>query len=288
MTCRDEVLACANNIVQRKGKNEFSLGEILAYMKSTGTKYKESTIRTHVTARMCSNAPKHHASKYHDFERISHGLYRLTSQEDSLNIPAFSEIEKGYHEYQAREKRDAMYKIATFLIQYFWGNSSKMADSLGVLLYTWNQAFYRYGLLDFEKLEWCITRNQSSLENFRQRTILSYSIVDNKEIELLFGEFLSALQISDGKNAGRKSPVSASKALHLLAPSFFPLWDYEIARIYGCNYASNPEKKFIIFMGKMRSIASYLDPIVDAQKIGKTLLKLIDEYNYSKYTKGWI
>ena len=77
MTCRDEILACANQVVQRKGVNEFSLKEIIDCMKSTGTSYKESTIRTHVTSRMCANAPKHHATRYDDFERISHGIYKL-------------------------------------------------------------------------------------------------------------------------------------------------------------------------------------------------------------------
>jgi len=77
MTCRDEILACANRIVQQKGINEFSLREIIDCMEAAGTKYKESTIRTHVTSRMCANAPKHHATKFNDFERISHGIYRL-------------------------------------------------------------------------------------------------------------------------------------------------------------------------------------------------------------------
>jgi len=77
MTCRDEILACANRIIQQKGINEFSLKEIIACMEAVGTKYKESTIRTHVTSRMCANAPKHHATKYNDFERPYHGIYRL-------------------------------------------------------------------------------------------------------------------------------------------------------------------------------------------------------------------
>ena len=80
MTCRDEILTCANKIIQRSGINEFSLQEIIVFMKSIGTNYKEGTIRTHVTSRMCANAPKHHAVKYDDFERISHGLYKLKNR----------------------------------------------------------------------------------------------------------------------------------------------------------------------------------------------------------------
>jgi hypothetical protein len=77
MTCRDEILSTARCIVSRKGINEFTIGEIVSEMNVLGTKYKESTIRTHITSRMCSNAPVHHAVKYSDFFRIAHGQYRL-------------------------------------------------------------------------------------------------------------------------------------------------------------------------------------------------------------------
>lgn len=77
MTCRDEVLTCAHQIVERKGVNEFTIMNILDCMEAKGSEYRESTIRTHVTSRMCANAPQHHAVKFDDFERIGHGLYQL-------------------------------------------------------------------------------------------------------------------------------------------------------------------------------------------------------------------
>jgi len=80
MTCRDEVLDCARLIVTQKGENRFTIQEILRCMRARGTRYKESTIRTHVTSRMCSDAPKHHAVKYDDFERIGEGVYSLRNQ----------------------------------------------------------------------------------------------------------------------------------------------------------------------------------------------------------------
>lgn len=51
------------------------------------------------------------------------------------------EFKKGYKEYQKHEQREATYKVANFLVEHFWGNPEKMADGLGVLLLTWNQAF---------------------------------------------------------------------------------------------------------------------------------------------------
>jgi len=69
------------------------------------------------------------------------------------NPPTPSQFKKGYLAFQRREKRDSMSKTATFLIDHFWGKPAEMADSLGVLLLTWNQAFYRYDIFDFGKLE---------------------------------------------------------------------------------------------------------------------------------------
>jgi len=200
-----------------------------------------------------------------------------------MSTPSKKEFIKGINEFEKREKRDAMYKIATFLIEHFWNNSSRMADSLGVLLLTWNQAFYRYGSFDFDILEKCIEKNLKILQKFREMSITDLSEADEKEIENLFNEFMDALQIVSDK---RKSPVAVAKALHLLAPNFFPLWDKEIARAYGCNYNNNPAKKYISFCKKIRSLAEKVQNY--KKHPDKTLLKLIDEYNYSKYTKKWI
>ena len=77
MTCRDEILICANRIVAERGSNDFTIDDILTCMRAHGTAYTESTIRTHITSRMCRNAPKHHGTTYDDLERVDRGVYRL-------------------------------------------------------------------------------------------------------------------------------------------------------------------------------------------------------------------
>lgn len=205
-----------------------------------------------------------------------------------MKIPSPDELRQGYQEFQRREKRDAMYKTASFLVAHFWGKPAEMADSLGVLLLTWNQAFYRYGSFDFDRLEKCIRENMPLLEKYRTRSILSYSSNDDKDVSLLFQEFLISLEIADGSKAGTQSPVATAKALHLLAPDYFPLWDDKIARAYGCHYSYNPVAKYLAFIKLCKQIAATLQPAMDGQDTGKTLIKLIDEYNYAKYTKGWV
>lgn len=284
-----------------------------------------------------------------------------------MNVPNSEEFLKGCEEFEKHEKRDAMYRVATFLVSHFWGKPSDMADGLGVLLLTWNQAFYRYGIFDFDKLEECIADKSQKIESFRDRDISILSSTDEDEIKDLFAKFLEALQIdtirfSDKnkkretkrdlenflrkidvvyKNSDnletlyssiknnqeikkavrfiskeesnskkdyieikisklkrkevktleslgliRRSPVSVTKTLHLLAPNFFPLWDEKIARAYGCYYNENPAEKYVSFCKVVETIADKVKDYIE--RSDKSILKLIDEYNHSKYTQGWI
>lgn len=74
--CRGEVLAAAEYL-QSAGNTDFTLDDIVRYMTQRGSKYAESTIRTHVVSVMCVNAPVNHSPKYADLERVAHGRYRL-------------------------------------------------------------------------------------------------------------------------------------------------------------------------------------------------------------------
>lgn len=79
MACREEILDCVTKLVNQRGINQFTVEEVVKIMADNETRYKVSTIRTHITSRMCKNAPQNHQVKYQDFERIDHGLYRLIS-----------------------------------------------------------------------------------------------------------------------------------------------------------------------------------------------------------------
>lgn len=75
-TCRDEILEVANSLV-KDGNGSFTIVQVISEMRRRGSRYAESTIRTHVTSFMCSNAPENHSTTYQDFERIDRGLYRI-------------------------------------------------------------------------------------------------------------------------------------------------------------------------------------------------------------------
>ena len=76
-TCRDEILECAQTVMRHSGLDHFTIPEIIGCMEKRGSRYAESTIRTHVVSRMCANAPDNHAVTYRDLERTDRGEYRL-------------------------------------------------------------------------------------------------------------------------------------------------------------------------------------------------------------------
>ena len=218
----------------------------------------------------------------------------------------YKQLLEGSRAFVEKEKRDAMYKVATYLVSEFWGKPRDITDGLGVLLLTWNQALYRYGSFDFELLEKCLNENMGKLQQLRERDIFSYNDKDANITKGLFDSLLEALQ--DPK--GRKSPVAVSKALHLMAPKFFPLWDNDISKAYGCHwyYSEAAADKYLEFMGKMRTLAeNILQNFIDTEggtretaikticercsrnmPFTKSLLKIIDEFNYSRYSKNWV
>jgi len=82
-------------------------------------------------------------------------------------------------------------------------------------------------------------------------------------------------------------PVGAAKALHLLAPGLFPLWDRAIADAYCLTLGqagSNGDRywRFMLIAKQQCLELSWQEPGC------KNPLKSIDEYNYCKHTKGWL
>jgi hypothetical protein len=76
MTARDEILNALPRLRARLGRDDFTPAEMIDELRRAGSGYSDSTIRTHVTSRMCSNAADNHAVVYDDLERIDHGHYR--------------------------------------------------------------------------------------------------------------------------------------------------------------------------------------------------------------------
>ncbi len=77
LTVRAEILAAVTALSARTADGTFTPREVIDELHRRGTRYADSTIRTHVVSVMCDNAPKHHGRTYDDLERVGVGRYRL-------------------------------------------------------------------------------------------------------------------------------------------------------------------------------------------------------------------
>ncbi|MBI4467027.1 MAG: hypothetical protein HY656_06345 [Acidobacteria bacterium] len=208
-----------------------------------------------------------------------------------------------YHRNDVRG--DVMHRISRRTIDEYWGNPGEVTGAVALLLLSWNQASYRYGAPDFRCFKLWMMKQWHLLSPLRRRDLSSFEEErDGSWVRALFASALEGLETS----RGTRSPVGVAKAFHLLAPDFFPLWDDEIARTYGCkwNRSSEAADKYVRFMALNKEIVSRLIGTVARLRrfspqvalwfmcqhcpIGarwNSFLKMLDEYNYVRYTKAW-
>ena len=208
---------------------------------------------------------------------------QLSSGVSRYSIPP-AELEKGCSRFERCEGRDSVYRVATFLLEQWWGRPAEMADALIVMLLAWNAPFYKYGLFNHGPLEKFLALHWDAISSFRDREVTSLADADRAAIRKLFTALQRALQFRDGKGQGQRCPIAVAKTLHLLAPRFFPLWDFEIANRYGCDYSERPEEAYLQLCCTVKQIAVNLALMIPPTS--KSLLEQINEYNHAIYSKG--
>jgi hypothetical protein len=205
---------------------------------------------------------------------------------ESIQIPDPEEFCRGLEAYERNERRGCVYFEALDYVSQFWGDSKGMAEGISKLIRSWNRFYANF---NFDRLVNCIEINLPMLNEFRNRNIGSLSADDNEEIKQIFNQFLDALK---RKSDNQKSAVSVAKAFGLLAPDFLPIWDSTIAWRYGCLYifAEMAAPEYVAFCWKMKEMAEKVRDYecVRNPNPNRSLLKMIDEYNYSKFTGMWI
>ena len=204
---------------------------------------------------------------------------------------------EAHKKYLEEEPRDAMYKVSMRLIEHDWENDKEISEALGVLLLTWNSAFYRYGNLNFDLIQDAVSVTKDKLSELRKRSIVTCKEDERGKIEEVYQKLIFALKKTGKigkKNEGEElySPVSAAKALHLLCPNFFPIWDDTIAIEYGCKWHDTTLSfdKYWKFIGITASQITKLESEknIERQENQPATLKLVDEYNYMHFTKDKI
>jgi len=192
--------------------------------------------------------------------------------------PTYQEIVQAHNLFLNYEPRDLFYRLATNLIQSALDQVGlfSITEAVSVLLQTWNNNHYRYHHFDanhYILIEQLINNNLDRILQFRNRNISTIANADKDSIINLFTSFQDILK-----------PVGAAKALHLLCPNFFPIWDNKIAIAYNLRLISvdtNPNK-YLSFVYIQQNQAAQLP---EELPNGISKLKAIDEYNYCRYTK---
>jgi hypothetical protein len=191
------------------------------------------------------------------------------------------DLKRAQAAFELSEPRGLFYRAATELVDLALrgGTSLSVAEALAVLLQTWNKARYQYRKFDsdhFADIDSLLVKHRTSLAKYRTQAIDQLTGEVSAAIATLFHDFESVL-----------GPVGAAKALHLLAPSFFPLWDRAIAKAYGLSLgrAGTNGPRYWRFMEIARHQCCELS-LEDLDCPNP--LKAIDEYNYCRYTKGWL
>jgi len=198
-----------------------------------------------------------------------------------MYIPDCLEFVQGYEIYNQNERLGPMWFDALRIVQDNWGDSRRMSEGVGIIIRGWNRFYARY---DADALTATITSNLNTLSALRYRDISSYAQDDKTTLLHLFEAFQEALKRT---RDNRKSPVSAGKALSLFAPRILLIWDSNIAVTYGCFYAYGGAEEYVAFMDHMKIFAEHVSNCVPKDD-DRPLLKRIDEYNYSKYTRHWL
>ena len=156
------------------------------------------------------------------------------------------EAKKKHEEFEARGW-NALYKRALNTVQA----GDEAAKSIGVLslLVTWNRAWYsRSGqaawwnvdkhILEIEEAVKAVNKAAS---NISLRNLLETDL-DNPEIQ-------SFVRIAFSRFNSICGATGASKALHLLYPEFFVMWDAKIAKTFS---APPDEKGYLAFLKKSK------------------------------------
>jgi hypothetical protein len=182
--------------------------------------------------------------------------------------------------FQALEPRDLFYRVASSLVTRAIGGTESqftLGEAVAVLLMSWNSNYYRFRKPDpshVGQIETVVEVNLAFLMSMRARRIDELSDVDFADMRLVFEQFDQLL-----------GPVGAAKALHLLAPAVFPIWDGAIAIAYRRRLGprgTNGERYAVfaaVTASQCRELAGHDDAPVD-------ILKALDEWNYVRYTRG--
>jgi len=195
-------------------------------------------------------------------------------------MPTAADLDRARELFEQHETRDLFYRVARDLLERTLGGQSDftLTEAVAVVLLTWNRRFYirkdtpAFDAQHVADIDDLLDRHGDALAAYRERSIESLCDDDEPAVESLFDDFDRVL-----------GPVGAAKALHVLAPRLFALWDRPIAEGAGVYLGKRGTNARLYWRWMLRTRAECLDLGGEAEW-GVGLLKRIDELNYCRFT----
>jgi len=156
-----------------------------------------------------------------------------------------------------------------------WYDDPRTVKGVLLLLFTWNFAAKATKNLTFEKISHLLKDNKEDLKFLEQFSIESADERAWPVIGKVFANFMAVL-----------GQTGASKALSLLNPYLFVMWDTKIRRrlnkelIPGIDNGERPEHYVTFLQGIQRVVRDYHIP--EKLPDGSIVAKKIDEYHWVK------
>jgi hypothetical protein len=145
-------------------------------------------------------------------------------------MPTPEELNRARQLFESHEPRDLFYRLALHLLERARDDEGEFSvvEAVAVVLQTWNKRFSISTGIKFDAqhcahIESLLERHGEALVAYSQRSVESLREDEQQAIQTIFNDFDIVV-----------GPVGAAKALHVLAPRFFPLWDRPIAE--GAGY----------------------------------------------------
>ncbi|HEY0875538.1 MAG TPA: hypothetical protein VGD94_18820 [Vicinamibacterales bacterium] len=286
----------ARTMRSNRGRGELQFQELLRRFPNDGMVYLQRAQAFEALGDLDSSAADYERAagllKYPSWiQRARDGAARVRQRPGSAKSAAISgrhpsvsveEFVRAAHEFRAREPRAVVYDAAQVLLAAAIADSEHLSPAVAVaaLIQSWNFAYYKNVACDAAHvvdLEFALHSIWRKCLAFRERDIASFARVsDGPEVRQVFNVLERVL--------GR---VGAPKAMHLIAPNFFPLWDTWIAPAYGFELKAVGQncETYLAFMEVVQRQAAEVRALLPARP---DVLKAIDEYNYCRYSKRWI
>lgn len=190
-----------------------------------------------------------------------------------LHHPTAEELHAAHAVYVEKEARGYAYRLAQHLLA---DAGFSDGEAVHTLLSIWNSRSSYTRSSTPSTIEALLVETADARSAFDDRPITSLVDAERGAVASIYVAFRTHL-----------GPVGAAKALSVLQPRFFPLWDSDIAYAYlGYKWRKSGATAdcYLTFIDYVIEQCA----AVDEAQFGAVLLKTLDEWNYVIWTKGWI